>query len=54
MAIEKLEKTNGTCQMMNAVPVATPLLSGQPLIETCVAHGQPYPFWISESLGSTY
>jgi hypothetical protein len=28
----------------------TSFLSGQPLIETWVAHGQPYPFWISESL----
>jgi hypothetical protein len=34
MAIEKL--TNGTCQQ------TTTFLSGQPLIETWVAHGQPY------------
>jgi hypothetical protein len=32
--------------------LSTPFLSGQPLIETWAAHGQPYPFWISESLQS--
>jgi hypothetical protein len=49
MAIEKLEKTNGTYQLMDAVNNPA-FLSGQPLIETWVAHWQPYPFWISESL----
>jgi hypothetical protein len=29
--------------------VDNPFLSGQPLIETWAAHGQPCPFWISES-----
>jgi hypothetical protein len=41
-----LKKTNGTCQLTNAVEN----LSGQPLIETWVAHRQPSPFWISEYL----
>jgi hypothetical protein len=41
MAIEKLEKKKWNL---------TPFLSGQPLMENWVAHGQPYPFWISESL----
>jgi hypothetical protein len=50
MAIEKLEKINGTCQLMNAVD--NPIPFWQPLIETWVAHRQPYPFWISESLKS--
>jgi hypothetical protein len=45
MAIEKLlEKTNGWMLW------TTLFLSGQPLIKTWVAHGQPYPIWISESL----
>jgi hypothetical protein len=37
MAIEKFEKINGTCQLINVT-------------ETWVAQGQPYPYWISESL----
>jgi hypothetical protein len=32
----------------------TPFFCGQPLIETWVTHGQPYPYWISEYLENLY